>query len=168
MFRPVDVVDVAPAAPIVATTAEDGGRVVVVVVIVSRVRVGAWYQGKHVEEGMRAHLDRYVPVRVLVVEGTVEGKAVFSAKRVVEESEGQRPEVTSYGSQVIEESINLLKERLHTTMHCIEEAWREYGGYIREKVEEDLRHASPTAIVKVFVCIITDPAAVDTQPEFHC
>ena len=121
MFGPVDVVDVAPAAPIVATTAEDGGRVVVVVVIVSRVRVGAWYQGKHVEEGMCAHpLDRYVPVRVLVVEGTVEGKAVFSAKRVVEESEGQRPEVTSYGSQVIEESIDLLKERLHTTMHCIE------------------------------------------------
>jgi len=56
----------------------------------------------------------------LVVEGTVEGKAVFSSKRVVEEGEGQRPEVTSYGSQVIEEGIDLLKERLHTTMHCIE------------------------------------------------
>jgi len=69
---------------------------------------------------MCAHLDRYVPVRFLVVEGTVEGKAVLSSKRVVEESEGQRPEVASYGSQVIEEGIDLLKERLHTTMHCIE------------------------------------------------
>jgi len=75
--------------------------------------------------------------------------------------------MTSYGSQVIEESIDLLKERPYTTMHFIEYAWREYGGYVRDKVEEYLRHASPAAIVKVFVCIITDGAAVDTQPEFH-
>ena len=76
--------------------------------------------------------------------------------------------MTSYGSQVVEESIDLLKEQPHTTMHFVEYAWREYGGYVREKVEEYLRHASPTAFEKVFVCIITDCAAVDTKPEFHC
>ena len=48
MFGPVDIVDVAPAAPVVATTAEDRGRVVMVVIIVSRVRVDARFQGGHV------------------------------------------------------------------------------------------------------------------------
>ena len=91
------------------------GCVVIVVIVVSRVSVHAWFQGERV-----AHLGRYGPVRILVVGRAVEGKEVFSPKRVVEESEGQRPEVTSYGSQVIEESIDLLKERLHTTMHCVE------------------------------------------------
>jgi len=61
MFGPVDVVDIAPAAPVVATTAEDRGCVVIIVVIVSRVRVDAWFQGGHVEEGKFADV---VAVRV--------------------------------------------------------------------------------------------------------
>jgi hypothetical protein len=48
MFGPVDVVDIAPASPVVATTAEDRGRVVMIVVIVSRVHVDAWFQGGHI------------------------------------------------------------------------------------------------------------------------
>jgi hypothetical protein len=56
----------------------------------------------------------------LVVERAVEGKAAVPSKRVVEESEGQGPKVTSYGSQIVEESVDLLKEQLHATMHYVE------------------------------------------------